>query len=171
MKPEPTPIAELEKLLGIDQNALELSLLVQPEAYYRVAKALVHETSRRDAAKQLLAETESRVDLEIRDAWESNERIREGEVESQKRLDKRVNTALLQLSKLTQSVNELTALKEAFQQRSYVLKDLCALYIANYYGGDIEPNVAKQLKGHSAQENKDRMMLERQKRRRESNAP
>lgn len=144
---------ELEDALAIDEHALEEALRDQPETFYRVSKALALVISRRDAAKQALADAEAGADLDVRDESREEEsrvardtvrgkdkptpvskiKLTEGEVKARVQLDPAVVEARGAFARLSEEVGKLTALKEAFQQRSYALKDLCGLFIANYY--------------------------------------
>ena len=139
---------ELEDALRIDEHALEEALRDQPRMFYRVANAYALEMSRRDAAKQALADAEAREDLNIRDEAREEEsraagkgkeaapskiKLTEGEVRARVQLSAEVVIARDALAARSDSVAKLTALKEAFQQRSYALKDLASLYVANYY--------------------------------------
>jgi hypothetical protein len=127
-------IASWETMLQIDENDLDGALLKHPDIFYRVSKALVLQISRRDALKQNCDEVESRVELQIRqDAAEQQQRMREGEVESLKSTNAEVQRVRGELLNAKRTVGLLEALKEAFTQRSYVLKELVALWIANYY--------------------------------------
>lgn len=162
--PEDAALADLEPGLQIDENAMEEALLAQPDSYYKVSKRLALVISRRDAAKQELAEVEARADAKIRrDAELAEEKITEREVKSQKRLDTDVKTAGSNVLTLNYHVGELTALKEAFQQRSYALKELVALYIANYYGDLPSGQMSRQLRNVDATIAKDAMSKLRRK--------
>jgi len=142
-------LAELEKGLLIDEHALNECLMQQPEIYYRVSKLHAIAISEKDAAKQNLAEIEAEADLEIRHrARVHEEKITEKEIEANKRMDKRVDKAITELQKLNHEVNLLQALKDAFNQRSFVLKDLTQLYIANYYSESSQDNAQKSMRNH-----------------------
>lgn len=125
---------ELEQALCIDEYALEQALREQPQLFYRVGAAYAMEISRRDAAKQALQDAEAESDLGVRRVAQEEERkITEGEVRAMVQIDGGVVRARARLNQLSESVGRLAALKEAFQQRSYALKDLAGLYVANYY--------------------------------------
>lgn len=125
-----------ESGLQIDEHALEEELQSQAPAYYEVSKRLSLEVSRRDAAKHYLKTVEARVDGEIRKAAkDAGDKVTENIVENKKILDGSVIEATQVLMDAEARVRDLTSLKEAFMQRSYVLKDMVALYIANYYSG------------------------------------
>lgn len=125
---------ELEDALRIDEHALEEALRDQPSLFYRVSSAYALQISRRDAAKQALADAEASADLTVREeARENDRKINEGEIRSTVQTEPDVMKARKRFSELSEAVGKLGALKEAFQQRSYALKDLAGLYIANYY--------------------------------------
>jgi hypothetical protein len=42
------------------------------------------------------------------------------------------------MAELSRRVGLMTALKEAYSSRSYALRDLIQLHLANYYGSDME---------------------------------
>jgi hypothetical protein len=136
--PEPlvefAELIELEKGLRIDEDALDEALLAQPDLFYRVSKALALLSSRRDAAKQEIGEAEAVADLQIRTAARRDQtKITNEQVASEKRLNKRVKRAIDQMLHLNSAVAQFGALKEAYQQRSWALKELCNLNAENYY--------------------------------------
>lgn len=144
---DPDSIAELETGLRIDQNALDEALQFQPDMFYRVSKQLTLLISRRDYAKQELSEIQAEVSQEIRESAEIDTKDKKpktkigvAEVDALVTLDKDVKKAHQALLELTREVGELTALKEAYTQRSYALKDLVALHIANYYSDSSQSN-------------------------------
>jgi len=137
-------LAQFERALRIDRHALDDALEKQPDVFYRVANALALAISRRDLAKTRLQETEAEAEHEFRrSAARSGDKITEGEVKNAVRLDKGVQARQAKLHKLNTEVGQWGALKEAFTQRSYAIKDLSALYIASYYG-DIAGDAANK---------------------------
>lgn len=158
-------ISDLETGLRIDEHELSGSLLEQPELFYRVSKALALQVSRRDAAKQVVAETEAKVDMEVRRAAQvAEEKITEKQVAAEVLLSSKVQTAVAEHQRLALDVGKLTALKEAFSQRSYVLKDMVALYISNYYG-DASNSSTRQVRADAGERAKQAMREERARRR------
>lgn len=155
-------LEELEPGLQIDEHALDEALQEQPDLFYRVSKDLALLTSRRDAAKQNVSEVEAQVDLEVRSgAAKRDEKIPEREVDAQKRLHPKVKAAVAQMLQLNSAVGQLAALKEAFQQRSWVLKDLVGLYIANYYSDKSQSGDESRFKEHKADRIRARMHSQR----------
>lgn len=128
-------IEEHEGGLQIDEHALDDAWRNHVTSFYEVSKRLSFEGSRRDAAKQNLKLVESRVDLAIRRTFkEENVKFVERDVESRKAEDESVREAQAITLELDHNVSALAALKEAYVQRSYALKELVNLWIASYYG-------------------------------------
>lgn len=158
-------IADLEALLAIDENGLEEALRDQPTLFYRISKAYALEVSRRDAAKQALADAEARADLDIRDEAREDEatarrnkdeskiKLTESEVKARVALDGNVVRARDALASRSETLARLTALREAYQQRSYALKDLASLYIANYYTAS-EHTAGRTIRDRQAEDNR-----------------
>jgi hypothetical protein len=157
------PIETLEEALAIDEDALNEALIRQPDAFYRVSKKLAMELSIRDAAKQALQEEEAYADERARSSIPDGEKVTETSIKSLVRLDKQVLTANDKLLKLSRETALLQALKEAFQQRSYVMKDLVSLYVANYFGDASGGRSETQLRTRRAEENRTAMAEERRK--------
>lgn len=138
-------ISDLEEGLAIDEDALEESCIRQPELFYRVAKELALQTSRRDAANQMVKEAEAKADGQIRhDAQVAEEKITEKEIESQKRLHRDVKSAIEYALLIGENVGQLGALKEAYQQRGYVLKGLIELHVTGYFGDPSNTNTTSR---------------------------
>ena len=130
-----TDFAQLEAALAIDENALEEALQAQPQAFYRVSKALALTMSRRDSAKKALEEVEAVVDLQHRStAAAAEHRTTERELESKRLLHSSVKAARDAYLSVDYKLNKLKALKDSFEQRSWALNKLVDLYIHNYYG-------------------------------------
>ena len=151
-------VHQLELGLRIDQNALEVALQEQPELFHRVSKALAVEISLRDEAKQLLAETEAEVDLSIRKENHKKEiKMSEAEIAANKRMDSDVKADATTYLNLCKTTNKLIVLKESFQQRSYALKELVSLYVANYYTASEHSATNSSLRNRQATENRQTM--------------
>lgn len=130
-----TQISELEEGLRINKNGLDDALLQQPDFFYRVSKALTLATSRRDAIKQEVQELEAEMDERVRARAEADRvKLTETEAKMQIRLEPKMKQANLELLRANREVGQLAALKESFSQRSYALKELVSLYVAEYFG-------------------------------------
>lgn len=135
-------IKKLEAALLIDQHSLDTALREHPDLFYKVATELALAISNRDEAKQDLDETEAQVDLEIRaDCARLNEKTTEKEVMSQCKIDKRVKSANDKFLAERLNTAKWTALKEAYESRSYALSKLVDLYLASYYSSNEEKKI------------------------------
>lgn len=144
-------VEQYEEGLQIDQNALEDALQSQVPSYYEVSKRLSEAESRRDAAKHYLKTVEARVDDEIRrKAKEDGEKITEGAVAARLLVDEAVTEANNLYMDASAQYRDLVALKEAYSQRSYMLKELISLWIANYYSGDIDDRASRSVRNARA---------------------
>jgi len=134
-------IQRLETGLQIDEHALDEALQYQPDLFYRVSARLSHLISERDYAKQELEEIEAEVSVRLRlEAEKEKTKLSVAECEALKTIDSEVVKASRKMLDLQRMVGQYSALKEAFNQRSYALKDLVALHIANYYSDSAQSN-------------------------------
>lgn len=131
---------ELEASLQIDEHALNEAIEEQPNLFYRISRELALLESQRDAAKQALMDEEAKVDTRLRflarksETARKQDKLTEGEIKAQTRLNPDVGRALQVYLALSQQVGLYEALKESYKQRSYALGHLVELYIAGYYG-------------------------------------
>lgn len=127
----------LEAKLVIDQHALDDALREHPDLFYKVASELALAISNRDESKQDLDEIQAKVDLDVRsEAAKFKEKTTEKEVMSMCQIDKAVIAANDKFLKEKYNTTKWTALKDAYEQRSYALSKLVDLYLANYYSSN-----------------------------------
>lgn len=130
-------LKQLEDKLKIDEHALDIALREHPDLFYKVATELALAISNRDEAKQVLDETEAEVDMELRkDAATSGAKTTEKEIESNKKVDSKVKSANDKFLEERFNAAKWTALKEAYEARSYALSKLVDLHLANYYSSN-----------------------------------
>jgi hypothetical protein len=146
-------IEDLESGLAIDENHLEECSVQQPDLFYRAAKRAILEQSRRDAAKQAVAEAEAKADADARHALEVlDEKITEGKVASAVTLDKNVRAAKEALHQANLNFGLWSVLKESYVERRHALNNLTTLYTANYYGEVTSSKSATQVRDAKAHE-------------------
>lgn len=164
LKVDGMSIEALEQGLQIDEHALDDALIHHPDMFYRVSKHLALVTSQRDAKKQELTEEEAKADGDIREtSLRHKDKTTDTAVKQLVKIDKDVVRVARELLDLNRQVGMWTALKEAFQARSYVLKDLVNLYIANYYGSNQDGTGSRgALRDHSASRVRDTLRTRRQ---------
>jgi len=166
LNPADPAIEDLEPGLEIDENALERANAVQADVYYRVAKRVALEVSKRDAAAQVVEEAEARADTQVRRDMEiQDEKVTEGKVKAAVTLNKEVRTAKAELLAIKERLGQWQALEKAFDKRGYALTNLTTLYAANYFNtstGDKSNARMRDAKYHEGRE-QIRRRLERDK--------
>lgn len=127
-------IEEYKSLLKIDKNALDDELLKQSERFYDVSNSLSLAVSLRDKAYEDLKLLEAELDIDVRRQFESEGRkSTEGLIRAEILSDTSRQSAVQHHLDTKTKVDQFTVLKESFQQRSYMLRELVQLYIAGYY--------------------------------------
>ena len=124
----------LQAGIAIDKLALDECLIEQPQLFFEVSERLALLMSQRDAAKDNLKVVEAEIDDIIRgDAAQEDKKITETAVKKQIEAHRDVIAANKKLRDLNQQVAHIGALKEAYSQRSYMLREVVALHLAGYY--------------------------------------
>jgi len=133
------PRLELEGNLRIDQDNLDECLVEQPGFFYHVAEEVANANARRDTLKLELEELMAEEDGKLRSAAaRAEEKVTEASIQNHLRTLPTVQAAQRKyLAARTQS-ESWAALKEAYSQRSYMLKELVALYLANMHNLGVE---------------------------------
>lgn len=137
---EPVVPLELQDALRIDKHNLDEELIRQPEIFYRVSNLSVRASAEVSSLQQQIDNLKAELDGRIRDQAESKngnagkkEKLKEKEIALRIASSPKMQTLQNKLIRVKEEANSLSALKEAFIQRSYALKDLTALYAAQYW--------------------------------------
>ncbi len=118
--------------LAISEEDLNSCLIEQPELFFSVADAYAYASAERDAAKLALEEVMSELDQQLRlKAAKDEEKVTEASLGRHLATLPRVQKAQREFLECKADADEWGALKEAFVQRSFMLRELVALYIAN----------------------------------------
>lgn len=125
-------IDELKKLLAIDKANLDDEVARQPMLFYEIAEKCEEASAQADTLKEHLASVDAGLDGEIRQDLDG-EKYTEAMVKNQIILDKAHVEAYKQYLSAKTTAGKLTALKDAFKQRGYMLRDLASLYSASYF--------------------------------------
>lgn len=132
--------------LRIDEHELDRDIKQQPERFYVVAEALAIAISKRDEAKKALTELEAELDEETRrTAKKAGDKITEREIASDIRRQPEFIEAGNVVLSLSRAVAQLGALKEAFEQRRYMLREMAGTYASGYWG-DLMSNSGRSSK-------------------------
>src|SRR5579872_1664627 len=120
---------------------------------YEVSEQLTEAMAERDAAKENLATVDANLSYKWRKSLgkESKARVTDTMVatmvQTSEDHEKAFNDYLIAKTK----AERLQVLKESFQQRSYMLRDLVTLYSANYYeDASLKPTAAQDAAHYAA---------------------
>lgn len=149
---QPSPRTDAAAGLQIDRDDLDGCLVDQPESFYHAAVAYSKAVARRDAVKLELEHLAANLDVKIRaDADKAGTKTTETGIKNEIQLDADYHDAKSALLEASAEVDRLQALKEAFQQRSFMLRELVALTIAER-GDQAGAAGAYEARGRRAQE-------------------
>lgn len=156
-----TTLNELQEQLAIDKSVLDDEVIRQPVLFYTISEQLTDAIAERDAAKEEL----NSIDADLDGVWRKKlskldskvtEKMVSNCVQTSNEHEKAFDVWLTAKTK----ADKLLALKEAFQQRSYMLRDLVSLYSANYYeDASIKPSRAQEASQYA--NNRSRMSIAR----------
>lgn len=130
-------IKEFQDYLKIDQGALDREIVQQPSLFFRVSEEYAKAQGHRDYLKEMLARVDAEVAHECRAKIEKDgERATDAKVSAAVLLHKDHVKAFKGYNNAKENVDMLSALKDAFVQRGYMLRELCSLYVSNYFEKD-----------------------------------
>ena len=152
-------LAEYRARLRIDRTDLDGCLMEQPELYYHVSEAHALAVAARDRAKLDYEESVAKHDDKVRSrAAEEGERMTDTRTAHRVSLVSEVQALHRKWLVARARVEELLALKEAFQQRSFMLKELVAWVVSHQYdlvmerGGGARATLAEATSARIAKE-------------------
>lgn len=126
---------ELKDGLKIDVNNLDIELVDQPNRFFHAGQQYSLAVSRRDRKDTELDILKAVLDKEIREDADANgDKITEAQIKAAIQRDKEHRQLTKQYLDAKQEAEEWQSLRDSYQQRSYVLKDLVALHISGYFG-------------------------------------
>lgn len=139
-------LSEAKKLLEINTTKLDDECRFQPELYYEIAENAVKSISLRDKLKEEKDNTWSRQFIKEKvegklDGKTLSDKTAETFADVSAEVEKANNNYL----KAKEEAEEWIALKESFQQRAAMLKELCGLFVSGYFGEiSVKSNSAKE---------------------------
>lgn len=125
-------IAEFRKYLEIEKSTLDDEIVRQPSLFFEVSEAFALAAAERDVLKDSIATIDANLDAEVRASF-GDAKVTEAMVKSKVQANPEHEKAFTNWLTAKEQADLLGALKEAFQQRSYMLRDLVSLYTANYF--------------------------------------
>lgn len=130
---EPDVSEEFRGYLQIDTNDLNEAMAGQADLFFRVAEAYADVVSKRDAAKEYLNTVDAEIGLKLRTSKKQDEKVTEGSIKDQIQNSDEHQAAFESYAELRKQTERLTGLKEAFQERGRMLRDLGNLYATGYF--------------------------------------
>jgi|ERR1700722_328765 len=138
--------------LAIDKSVLDDEVIRQPVLFYEVSEQLVTALAERDGAKEELATVDAKLSAHWRKQLSGGkDRVTDKRIDTYVQTSDEHEAAFNVYLAAKERADKLQVLKEAFQQRSYMLRDLVALYTANYYeASSIKPSKAQEASHYAA---------------------
>lgn len=157
---------QLADAVVIDKHNLDECWVEQPDIFWRVADQLAKANNARDKAKLERDRVITEVGAELREDHEAavaragKGRVNETQLAREIEQDDRVVDARNEYQRLVYQAERWLALKESYQQRSYALKDLSNLHLAQYYqtnsGGDRRDEAANSVRRQAGEQRRQR---------------
>lgn len=127
-------INDYVEYLLIDKYNLDSGLVEQASVYHKIGNGYADAMSYRDQARAELDQVKAECDKFIRaDAVLANERITEAQVTAKILEETQYQTANNEYLEWKMVTEKWSVLRDSFNQRAYALRDLCQLWMANYY--------------------------------------
>lgn len=124
-------VDEFREYLKIDKSSLDDELAAQSELFYAIGEMYVTAVSIRDELKETMATTDALLDQRVRKV--AKDKVTEAQVKGQIQLEPEHTKAHNAYLEAKTEADILGALKDAFKERGYMLRDLCSLYVSGYY--------------------------------------
>lgn len=127
-------IDEFREYLKFDKLALDDALKEQPSLLFEVSEAYEAAIAKRDELKDRLAVTEAQLDMDMREDFEAHkEKFTEGQIKSLIQRDPSRRDAYVRYVEAREQAGQLSALRDAFKERGYMLREMCSLFVSNYF--------------------------------------
>jgi hypothetical protein len=158
---------ELKNSLAIDPDNLDECLVAQPGLFYHVAEQVSIANSRRDAIKLDLEVATAECDKQVREAAaQAEEKVTEPGIQNRLRTMPRIKNLSREYLEARTKAETLLALKEAYLQRSFMLRELVALSLSQATNVGLERG-ATSARHNIGDRNRQRGEEERRRRDRE----
>jgi len=125
-------VEEFREYLKIDKNNLDDEVTQQSTLFFAVSEAYAEAATDRDLMKEQLSTIDAQLDAIVRLELEG-EKVTESIVKNRIQVHPSHETAFQSYLNAKQKADVLGALKDAFHTRSYLIRDLCSLALANYF--------------------------------------
>ena len=122
--------------LAIDRDDLDRCMVEQPELVDHVGEAYANAVAERDAGKLELEIAEAEEAQKIRErASTMDEKLTEASLREQLVLSKRIQNLKTEQIQLKKDIDDWSALRESFQSRGFMLRELAPMWVARFNRG------------------------------------
>lgn len=157
-------IAEFESRLRIDRNALDNAVAEQADIYYQVARSFSQATDVSETSKAELDVIDSGVALSLReDAEKKGVKVTEGKIAEMVKVSDAHIDAMNNYQQARDRARSLNDLRDAYHQRSEMLKRMVDLYVGQYFTVTSVRSAETKQSGTAADAGKKAMQLRRRK--------
>jgi hypothetical protein len=140
-------VGEFSDSIRIDKNRLDDELIDQPMKFFTICDGLATLISCRDKAKEEIKDIEAQQYFTAKGHAETNGiKTTEGWIRSFVQVSKERQEAFQIYIRYAEQVKVLEGLKEAFMQRSYMIKDLVTMHVQDYHMPDKHEQVSRLRK-------------------------
>lgn len=122
-------LEEAKKLLRIDKNSLDTMCVQHPELFFEVSDMCTYAIAYRDKTKEDMDQMWSTVATKLRKA----EKITDKAVQELVSIDPAYIKAKNEFLDAKHEAERWSALKDAFMQRSGMIRSLCDLFVTGHY--------------------------------------
>lgn len=127
-------LEEFRQYLPVDKFGLDDELCQQSELLFKVSEAYEEALAKRDELKERLATIDAELDGEIREELEKNdEKATDPKVKALVQADIKHQKAFTAYAQAKLLAGKLSALKDSFKDRGFMIRALGDLYVANYF--------------------------------------
>lgn len=139
-------LKEAENLLAIDKDDLTEELIKGPSILGAVGRNYVVSCDVRDRAKDFLSKTEAKIFNRLK---KTSDKSSDFSVKQRVSTNKEVAAALEEYREAKLLAAKWEILKETFNQRGWMLKQLAELYMAQFYSSDYSrPEIDRTKSSH-----------------------
>lgn len=125
---------DFEARLQIDRNNLDQELVEQPELYYRICEQYALAVSHRDQLHDGYKEVQAGLNIRLRRKMEEKgDKVTVAGLDAAVASHAKFLEAKAEHAEAAKEAELWVAMKDSFQQRAWVLKDLTQLYISGYF--------------------------------------
>ena len=120
--------------LSIDQHSLDRELIEQSVKFGAASRSFAMSKSELDQAKEALSRKDAELNVAYRDEHENaGEKATEAKLNTEVQTDSEHIEASDKYLAALAEYNHTSATKDAWHQRAYMLRELCGLFVAEYW--------------------------------------